>query len=104
MWKLSRGRTGTAKPIRVATAWIATLTLAGTFLAMPASVTHACDDDYPAPAAWGQYPQPGPQVVVVEPRDPEREYRHWRRERAARYYWYLRGREHEHRHHDRGWD
>jgi hypothetical protein len=105
MGKRTRGGSGEASPVHTTRAWVAALTLGGTLLATPASVTLACDDDYRAQASWGAYPQqPGPTVVVVEPRDPEREYRHWRREQAARQYWYWRGRQHEHRHHGHGWD
>ena len=97
MWKLSRTR-----------AWVAALTVAGTFAAVPASISLACDDDYPAPAGWGQYPAPQPSVVVVEPGYREDRGDHWRRERAARRYWYWRGREHEHARehwrHERRWD
>jgi len=98
MWKLSR---------RGARTCIAALTLGGVFLAVPASVTLACDDDGPAPVGWGQYPAAGPSVVVVEePRYRDERREHWRHERAARRYWQWRGREQarEQRHHDRRWD
>ena len=103
MWKLSR-RGGQARPASRATgAAAAALVLIGA-LTLPASVTLACDDDYREPVGYVPYPQPGPTVVVVDPRDhDEARYEHRWRERAARRYWYWRGRE-QGRHHHRGWD
>ena len=98
MWKLSRRA--------AAGATIATLTLGSALFAAPTSIARACDDDYRSPVGWGQYPAPGPNVVVVEPgwRDDAR-YEHWRHEREARRYWYWRGREHAREHYrDRHWD
>ena len=105
MWKLSDSQPRPARRRLFTRTWVAALTLGGVLASLTPSLTFACDDDYPAPTAWGQYPQQAPSVVVVEPRGGDR-YEHWRRERAARYYWYMRGREHgrEHRHHQRYWD
>jgi hypothetical protein len=104
MWKLSR-RGGQARPASRATgAAVAALVLVGA-LTLPASITLACDDDYREPVGYVPYPQPGPTVVYVEPRERDGRSEYWRHERARRY-WNWRGREHgEHRHrHDRGWD
>ena len=105
MWKLSR-RGGQTRPASRATgAAAAALVLIGA-LTLPASVTLACDDDYREPVGYAPYAQPGPTVVVVDPRDDGGRYESRWRERAARRYWYWRGREQgrDHRHyHHRGW-
>ena len=101
MWKLSRRGGKTPRATGVA---VAALVLFGA-LTLPATITLACDDDYRQPVGSTPYPQGGPTLVFVEPRDDSRYER--RRERAQRRYWHWRAREHarEHRHHDRdrGW-
>jgi hypothetical protein len=107
MWKLSR-RGAEARPrSRASSAAVAALVLIGA-LTLPASITLACDDDYREPVGYVPYQQPGPTVVVVDPRGRDDRYDYRRREHAERRYWYWRGREqaHQHRHHqdrDRRW-
>jgi hypothetical protein len=105
MWKLPHSGRHLAKVGRAVKTVAA---VAGLCTVLAPSLTLACDDDYREPTSWGAYPAQQPTVVVVDPRDQYDRYEHGRRERAARAYWYWRGRHREHereyRHHRSHWD